>query len=402
MVRASRLGYLIWIALPFLASGCGDGDSSPTAPDTNLTVTAQSEGVQVDADGYTVTVGSSSPTALGVNNSVTITGVHAGALAVTLNGIAPNCAVTGANPLTVQIQSGQHASANFHVVCTATPGSSYRIALMTSRDPAGSLGSWDISVMNSDGSVVALTSPNGFFDGFPTWSPDGQKIAFTSNRDGALNLYVVNQDATNVLRLTTTPAPQQDRFPAWSPDGTKIVFESNRTGSSEIYLMNADGSNVTQLTNNTTGDNDPSFSPDGSKIVFVSNRDAPSTQPPFGKWEVYVMNVDGSAQTRLTSDGAVASRASFFGPTRILFDSDRSGTINIYVVNADGTGKTQLTNNSTTTYLAVGSPDHSRIMFTMGTSTHAEVYTMNPDGTGVTPLTRQQDGVTNLGYSYRK
>jgi Tol biopolymer transport system component len=166
--------------------------------------------------------------------------------------------------------------------------------------------------------------------------------------------------------------------------------------------MNADGSNVTQLTNNTTGDNDPNISPDGTKIVFVSNRDAPSTQPPFGKWEVYIMNVDGSGQTRLTTDGAVAFRASFFGSNKILFDSDKSGVINIYVMNTDGTGQTRLTNNAVTTYLPVASPDGTRIMFTMGSATHAEVFTMNPDGTGITPLTHQEDGVTNIGYSYRK
>jgi Tol biopolymer transport system component len=389
------------IALPLLVVlGCGGGDS-PSGPETTLTVIAQTEGIQADADGYGVKVGTGTSNALASNGSVTIHGLQTGAQTVTLSGIAPNCGVTGSNPLTVQIQSGQTASATFHVVCTATPGGSYRIALMTNRDPNASTGAWEITSMNSDGSIVALTS-NTFFDGYPVWSPDGQKIVFTSDRDGALNLYVMNQDGSNVVRLTTTAAPAQDRFPTWSPDGIRILFESNRTGSSEIYVMNADGSNVIRLTNNTTGDNAPHFSPDGSKIVFITNRDAPTTVAPFGKWEVYVMNADGSSQTRITTDAALAELPSFLNATRILFDSNRSGPNNIYAVNVDATGETQTTNNLSTTYLAVGSPDQSRIMFSTASGNHGEVFTMNPDGTAVTPLTRKQDGVINVGYSYRK
>jgi len=396
--RVGRLSTCLTVCV--LVVGCG-GDS-PSGPDTHLTVTAQTEGTQVDADGYGVQVGTSAPTALGVNGSVSVSGVATGAVSVTLSGIAPNCAVTGDNPLIVQVQSGQQASAAFHVICTATPGKTYRIAFMTNADPTGSTNSYDISVMNNDGSVTVLTKGNGFYDAFPVWSPDGQKIAFTSNRDGPLNIYVMNQDGTGVVRLTSTAAPQQDRFPVWSPDGSKIVFESNRTGGSEIYLMNADGSNVVQLTNNSGADHDPSFSPDGTRIGYVSNRDAPSPNPPFGHWEVWVMGIDGSGQTRLTNDAAVAFRPVFFGQNRILFDSDRSGVTNIYVMNSDGTGETQLTSNTTATFLPIPSPDGARIMFSVVSGNHAETFTMNPDGTGVTALTRQQDGVINLGYSYRK
>src|SRR5256714_8275804 len=196
------------IAVSLLAVGCG-GDS-PSGPDTHLTVTAQTEGTQIDADGYSVQVGAGTPTALQANAAVSVDGLAAGAVSVTLSGIAPNCAVTGDNPITVQVQSGQQANAAFHVVCTATPGKSYRIAFMTNTDPTGASSSYDITVMNSDGSVVPLTKGNGFYDAFPVWSPDGQKIAFVSNRDGPLNAYLMNQDGPGVVRLPATPRPQQD------------------------------------------------------------------------------------------------------------------------------------------------------------------------------------------------
>ncbi|HZE07633.1 MAG TPA: hypothetical protein VE110_02655, partial [Gemmatimonadaceae bacterium] len=192
MKRVAHVGSrAIWIVFCCLGFGCG-GDSTAPASSNKITVATQTEGFQIDADGYNVQVGAGSPTALGVNASTTLSGVSAGAVTVTLSGLAPNCAVNGANPVTVQVQAGVTATTTFHVVCTATPGGSYRIALMTNRDPAQSDGSWDLNVMNSDGSIAALTSPNGFLDAYPTWSPDGKKVAFASKRDGPLNIYVMN------------------------------------------------------------------------------------------------------------------------------------------------------------------------------------------------------------------
>src|SRR4029077_4567436 len=95
------------------------------------------------------------------------------------------------------------------------------------------------------------------------------KIAFSSDRDGNYEIYVMNPDGTNPTRLTNDTAI--DDFPDISPDGNQITFQSNRSGSSEIYVMNADGSNQTRLT--FSGSNsEPAFSPDGTKIVFVSTR----------------------------------------------------------------------------------------------------------------------------------
>jgi hypothetical protein len=88
-----------------------------------------------------------------------------------------------------------------------------------------------------------------------------------------------------------------DSDPAWSPDGSKIAFESNRddASTSEVYVMNANGSSQTRLTNNAVADYEPVWSPDGAKIAFTSR------QAPAGTDEVYVMNADGSAQVDLTN-----------------------------------------------------------------------------------------------------
>ncbi len=92
-----------------------------------------------------------------------------------------------------------------------------------------------------------LSGAFSIWNSCPNWSPDGTEIAFTSNRDGNDEIYVMNADGSNQTRLTYNDA--YDGMPAWSPDGTRIAFESRRdSNGSAIYVMNADGSNQTQLT----------------------------------------------------------------------------------------------------------------------------------------------------------
>ena len=89
------------------------------------------------------------------------------------------------------------------------------------------------------------------------------RIAFTSDRDGNSDIYVMNADGSDVTRLTENPG--HDWRPDWSPDGQLIAFTSERDGDLDIYVMNADGSGVTQLTNNPGYDLDPAWSPGGGK-----------------------------------------------------------------------------------------------------------------------------------------
>ena len=81
---------------------------------------------------------------------------------------------------------------------------------------------------------------------WPSWSPDGGRITFSSIRDFNSEIYVANADGSGQTRLTDDPA--RDRAPTWSPDGVRVAFESYRDRKSDIYVMNADGSGLTRIT----------------------------------------------------------------------------------------------------------------------------------------------------------
>jgi TolB protein len=93
-------------------------------------------------------------------------------------------------------------------------------------------------------------------DSTPVWSPNGKLIAFTSNRDGRPQIFVMNADGTNLRKLSQGDTP--DFEPTWSPDGNWIAFASVRNNSTDIYMMDVNGGNVTRLT--TTGGDRPVWS----------------------------------------------------------------------------------------------------------------------------------------------
>jgi Tol biopolymer transport system component len=237
---------------------------------------------------------------------------------------------------------------------------------------------YEIYSMNADGTNQTRLTDSPAADKWASWSPNGQKILFCSERDGNREIYIMNTDGSNQTRLTENPAA--DAAPSWSPDGTKIAFASRRDGNAEIYIMDADGSNPTRLTKNPTADGAPSWSPDGSRIVFFSSRD--------GNAEIYTMNEDGSNPTRLT-DNPGSDVPGSWSPdgTKIVFESYRHGNTEIYIMNTGGSDQRRLTNDPARDYHPSWSPDGRRIAFTSDRDFSIELYVMDVDGSNTVRLT---------------
>ena len=188
---------------------------------------------------------------------------------------------------------------------------------------------------------------------------------------------------------STPPVPP---LRATSPVSGRIAFMSNRDGNWEIYVMNTDGSGETRLTNNLGDDRWPTWSPDGVKIAFGSEHD--------GSGEIYVMNADGSGQTNLTNNPAFDSDPAWSPDgAKIAFASVRDGNWEIHVMNADGSDQTNLTNNTASDSDPAWSPDGAKIAFSSERDGSGEIYVMNADGSGQTNLTNNPDFDSDPAWS---
>jgi len=201
------------------------------------------------------------------------------------------------------------------------------------------------SCASGDG-LVNLTRNSQVADTWPSWSPDGNNILFVSSisspPDGILTItdygiYVMDADGRNRTQVLALPNSATARSPSWSPDGKRIVYAS---GVGTIFTMDLDGSNRRLVVGPTAilGDSGwPSYSPDGTEILFASQRE--------GKWQIYVVDVDGSNETRLSPEEAEHEYMPAWSPngTKIAFQSSRDGNPEIYVMNADGSNPIRLT-----------------------------------------------------------
>ena len=243
----------------------------------------------------------------------------------------------------------------------------------------------DIYAMDVNGGHLAQLTTSFAFEDWGAWSPDTFKILFQSNRipdttyTARFQIYVMNSDGSNVSQLTFPNTARDSTghvtdttsnfHPVWSPDGTKIAFASSRDTNPEIYVMDPNGSNVVRLTHDSAADGQPAWSPDGTKIAFATDRDRNN--------EIYVMNANGSGALNLTNNpGSDLAPSWSPGGTKIAFQSNRETDYAVWVMNADGSSPTRLTDPSTSAGAPSWSPDGTRIAYEQG----GDLWVMNVDG----------------------
>jgi Tol biopolymer transport system component len=209
-----------------------------------------------------------------------------------------------------------------------------------------------VKMTNSYGASWQPIVHNDIVEEEPTQT-DKRLLAFTSNKDGNLDIYTMHADGSDLTNLTNHPA--QDVSPIWSPDGKHIAFESNRDGFIQIYLMNADGSNVTQVTDNEANhsiggqfnDGLSLWSPDGNKLIFTEQ--APGEE----KRMLYTADIDGKNKIPITKVPDIYSVPSWSPDGEhiafIVYEPQESLPENralsrIYVVDTNGNNLRNITN----------------------------------------------------------
>jgi Tol biopolymer transport system component len=230
----------------------------------------------------------------------------------------------------------------------------------------------EIFAMRPDGTGIEQLTFNRVQDYYPARSADGRWMAYTSyktveNSEIYMRSY---RDGDFVQTRQLTNHPEQDLDPTFSPDGSKIAFVRVHTNNFEIYVMDTadtdgdgNGDNLTRFTNNTVDDRSPAWSPDGTKIAFVRAGNGASN-------EVYVMrssmdDPDGTPPPVNLTNNPASDTDPNWSPdgSMIAFASTRDNNHNIYVMNADGSGQTRLTRNAAPDFSPAWSPDGTRIVF---------------------------------------
>ena len=203
---------------------------------------------------------------------------------------------------------------------------------------------WEIRMFSFDLNRLVSFPRYGRTNLSPSWAPDGTRIAFSSSRSGTPEIYVVDQSGGNLHRLTNSGTTNVS--PTWNrKTGTEIAWVSRHGDLPKIFTMSADGTNVQQLTDQGYAVS-PSWSPNGQFLVFSWMRHYGPGAP--GSQDIYLMDVTNKQWVQLTHDGGRNDFPCWSPDNRhIVFQSNRSGSLQIWSMLADGTNQKQLTTSGT-------------------------------------------------------
>lgn len=243
--------------------------------------------------------------------------------------------------------------------------------------------------MNADGSEQTNLSQNPSRDILPSWSPDGAKIAFASDRDGNFEIYIMNIDGLEQTRLTNTS--EQEISPVWSPDGNRIVYTSTCGESAKfqvVSIMDSDGSNKINLTECQNIALTPTWSPNGKEIAFSSDYQ--------GNFDIYIVNENGSSLRNITNSPEEDIDPAWSPNGNQLVYTSRSSIgmmSQIYVINSDGSEKTLLIDNAQGYYVHPDWNEASSVILEK-----ENVPTSN--FVDVTYVVKEGDSLTRIGEIY--
>lgn len=219
---------------------------------------------------------------------------------------------------------------------------------------------------------------------YPFWSPDGKEITFQSNFTGNWQLFKMDSETKEIIRLTENKF--NDMTPSWSPDGEKILFTSDRDGDEEIYVLNIKNNEVKQLTNNGHRDIHPNWSPDGRTIVFNSDRNENKPQKLF----ITAMDENGGNVKIIKEDEHNNSYASFSPDGKkiaFLKWMGKGSNGEIFYMNLDGTNEVRLTENKVWDGWPTWSAKGDKVIYSSDVNDHFQLFSVDISSKKITQLT---------------
>jgi len=242
-------------------------------------------------------------------------------------------------------------------------------------------GNSEILVMDADGSRQRAATANRSINNFPSWSPSGDAIVYTSYRtDGRPMLYLSTRGRGKPGRILGKFSAMPQYRAVFAPDGKEVAVVMSPHGSTEIYRVRIDGRSLQQLTNNRSIDISPTWSPDGSRIAFSSDRS--------GSPQIYIMNADGGSVRRLTFDGDYNTSPSWSPDGQwIAYQSRVAGQFDIWLIDPDGSVNLPIITHPRDDESPSWSPDSRKIAFSSTRRGSADIYVVDANGQNIRRLT---------------
>lgn len=227
------------------------------------------------------------------------------------------------------------------------------ILISSDRAARGGVGVYEVRLAEPDVFVPVLADTSTNLHA--SYSPDRTRIAFSSNRSGTFDIWVMDADGSALTRVTSGPGAETE--PVWTPDGKRIVYTASTGGQTQIASIGVDGSDPQTLTDTPGGNISPAVSPDGRIIAFASGRG--------GNYEIFEMGIDGTNVRRITATPQREQAPQFFSNGDLLYATDRpkGGS---RIVKQSGTTLKALAETDDAVLALALSPDGRRYIYLAG------------------------------------
>lgn len=211
----------------------------------------------------------------------------------------------------------------------------------------------EIYIITVDGGEVKRLTNNDIREESPKWSPDGNYISYHSNKTGVNKVQIFKIGANGLNEQEITDLDRDNLSVTWSPDGKWIATESAKEDKgfdsgprrNQIWIQNLETAEAKQITFMEAYNGYPSWSPDGKQLIFDCNKEGSANDD--GHADIYIINIDGTGTINLSNSLGYNEFGDWSADgSKIAFVSSRDGNNEIYIMNSDGTLQTRITNNN--------------------------------------------------------